>query len=165
MPSKRKRAAAKNKTEAPPAKGEKDIKSEKTATVSQDQGATGLFSWSESARPQLLKQWEQSLNNQRSEIVRLLDSLQRPEHDGEVQEGELFDKFPKFLVQLRHYRWLWQTGKESYKKGYAEWSQFRESRDEILVWMCWVYHILWGEEENGEDDGSGRSSTNNGPVD
>ena len=96
--------------------GEKDIKSEKTVTVSPDQGATSLSSWLESMRPQLLKQWEQSLNNQQLEIVRLLDSLQGPEHDGVVQEGELFDKFPKFIVQLHHYRWLWQIGKESSKK-------------------------------------------------
>ena len=44
MPPKGKKAAAKNKSEAPPAKtteGEKKIKSEKTPTVSPDPGATG----------------------------------------------------------------------------------------------------------------------------
>ena len=44
MPPKGKKAAAKNKSEAPPAKttdGEKNIKKEKTPTVSPDQGATG----------------------------------------------------------------------------------------------------------------------------
>ena len=44
MPPKRKKTAAKNKHEAPPAKtikGEKKIKSEKTPTVSPDSGATG----------------------------------------------------------------------------------------------------------------------------
>ena len=44
MLPKRKKAAAKNKSEAPPARtaeGEEKIKSEKTPTVSPDQGATG----------------------------------------------------------------------------------------------------------------------------
>ena len=44
MPPKRKKTAARNKNEAPPAKtikGEKRIESEKTPTVSPDPGATG----------------------------------------------------------------------------------------------------------------------------
>ena len=154
-PPKRKRAAAKKQIAAPPTKtmgGEKDIKGEKTSTVSQDQGATGLPSWLESARPRLLTQWEQSLNKQQSEIVRLLDILQRPEHDSVVHEEELSDKLPKFIVQLQDYRWLWQTEKESSKKRHAEWSQFRESRDNLMEWMYLAYDLLWEKADDGSED-------------
>ena len=55
MPPKRKGAAAKNKNEAPPAKtakGEKNIKSEKTATVSPDQGtSSGTATFKPLAKP------------------------------------------------------------------------------------------------------------------
>ena len=50
MPPKRKKTAAKNKNEAPPAKtikGEKKIKSEKTPTTSPDSGATGWHATSD----------------------------------------------------------------------------------------------------------------------
>ena len=55
MPPKRKGAAAKNKNEAPPAKtvkGEKNIKSEKKATVSPDQGtSSGTVTFKPLAKP------------------------------------------------------------------------------------------------------------------
>ena len=55
MPRKRKGAAAKDKSEAPPAKttkGEKDNKSEKTPPVSPDPGTTGGMTVP-------FKQWEE----------------------------------------------------------------------------------------------------------
>ena len=102
MPPKRKGAAAKNKNEAPPAKtakGEKNIQSEKTATVSTDQGtSSGTATFKPLAKPAEdldAEEFAQFLK-QNTELLKLFSDMRGRGYEEVARDLEEWIRFYEF---------------------------------------------------------------------
>ena len=108
MPPKRKEAAAKNKSEAPPARtteGEEKIKSEKTPSVLEEQGTSGgSAAFKPLAKPaeELDAEEFSQFLKQNTELLKLFSDLQGRGYDEVAQDMEKWIRFYEFNALVSH---------------------------------------------------------------